>query len=113
MKIAIVGSRDYKDLHKVVQYIESLPSDTEIVSGGARGVDTVAEQTANRVGLKCTVFHADWKRYGKRAGMIRNHTIRQYVDKVVAFHDGKSKGTQNMIDKSILMNVPLIVIPEE
>ena len=93
MKIAIVGSRDYVDLERVTAYVNSLPDDTELVSGGARGVDRTAEQAAwsRKLTVKC--FPADWEQYGKEAGFIRNQDIVNYADLVVAFWDGKSRGT--------------------
>ena len=80
MKIAIVGSRDYVDLERVTAYVNSLPDDTELVSGGARGVDRTAEQAAwsRKLTVKC--FPADWEQYGKEAGFIRNQNIVNYAD---------------------------------
>jgi len=97
MKIAIVGSRDYPTRTDVESFIAALPQDTEIVSGGARGVDTWAQIAAVRRGLKVKVFKAEWSLYGKSAGFIRNQTIVDYADRVVAFWDGFSKGTAHII----------------
>ena len=65
----------------------------EIVSGGAEGVDSIAEYWAYIHWVPCRVFKPDWKAYGKRAGAIRNKQIVDYCDKLLAFWDGKSKGT--------------------
>jgi len=70
---------------------------TEVVSGGAPGVDTSAEQWAERHGIPVTRFPADWKRYGRRAGPIRNQAMAEYGEALVAVWDGKSRGTKNMI----------------
>lgn len=93
MKIAVVGSRDYVDLERVTAYVNSLPDDTELVSGGARGVDRTAEQAAwsRKLTVKC--FPADREQYGKEAGFIRNQDIVNYADLVVVFWNGKSRGT--------------------
>lgn len=98
MKIAIVGSRDYPNAKAVISYVEGIhPYDT-VVSGGARGVDTTAEQAARFCGLSVEVFPADWKKHGKAAGFIRNKEIVDFSDRVVAFWDGKSRGTLNTIE---------------
>ena len=109
-KIAIVGSRDYQHLDRVRAYVESLPPDTVIVSGGARGVDREAEVTAKRCGLKVIVFYANWDKYGKSAGMKRNQLIVNESDQVVAFWDGKSPGTKNTIDRAKRANKPIQII---
>ena len=110
MKIAIVGSRDYKFPKKIIDYIDNLPKDTEIVSGGARGVDTIAEVHAREIGLKVKVFPAEWKKFGLSAGYKRNFLIIQEADRVVAFWDGESKGTAHSISLAKKMNKPLEVI---
>lgn len=98
MKIAVVGSRNFPDLGAVKAYVWSLPQDTVIVSGGARGVDYEAERAAKERGMPVEIFPADWKQFGKSAGMMRNRDIVMAADKVAAFWDGLSKGTANTID---------------
>jgi hypothetical protein len=107
MKIAIVGSREYRDLGHVVRYVKSLPKDTVVISGGARGVDNVAANTARDCGLEVVIFPALWHIYGNQAGVIRNGEIVDLADKVVAFHDGVSKGTLDTIKKAKLAKKPL------
>jgi len=97
MKIAIVGSRDYPTRSEVEAFVYVLPQDTEIVSGGARGVDTWAQLAAVKRGLKVTIFKAAWHIHGKGAGFWRNHDIVAYADKIVAFWDGESRGTAHTI----------------
>jgi hypothetical protein len=70
---------------------------TEIVSGGARGVDRLGERYARKRGLPCKVFPAQWAKYGKSAGPIRNAEMAKYTDYGVAVWDGVSRGTANMI----------------
>ena len=91
--MAVVGSRIYPDLERVSAFVASLPPDVEIVSGGAAGVDTAAEQQAWRDKRPLKVFPADWEGLGRIAGFIRNQDIVNYADLVVAFWDGKSRGT--------------------
>ena len=97
MKVALVGSRNYSDLEAVRRYVATLPKNTMVVSGGATGVDTAAEETAKQCGLLVKVFPADWNKYGKKAGVIRNEQIVLFADRVVAFWDGVSKGTESTI----------------
>lgn len=101
MKLAIVGSRTFNDYELLKNEINKLISEyniteiTEIVSGGAKGADSLAERYAKENNLKLTIFPAEWDKYGKKAGYIRNDKIWQYADLGVAFWDGKSKGTQH------------------
>lgn len=99
MKIAIVGSRDFDRLDLVIEYVKALPKDTIVVSGGARGVDQIAAVAAHNAGLVVVVYRADWAR-GITAGFERNTLIVEQADMVVAFWDGKSKGTMDTIKKA-------------
>lgn len=95
MKVAIVGSRNLTvdDLGKY------LPEGTdELVSGGARGIDTCARSYAKANGLKLTEFLPDYKRYNAGAPLKRNLQIIAYADEVLAFWDGQSHGTKYVID---------------
>ena len=64
---------------------------TEIVSGGAKGVDRLGEWYARQRGLPCKAFPAQWAKYGKSAGPIRNAEMAEYADYGVAVWDGVSK----------------------
>ncbi len=98
MKLAVVGSRDFSDLSVVEKILTADVSRiTEIVSGGARGVDTAAAAFADKRGLKLKVFLPDWDKFGRAAGPIRNKQIVQYCDEVIAFWDGKSPGTKSSL----------------
>lgn len=81
----------------------------EIVSGGARGVDFEAEMYAKRKSLPLKVFMADWDTHGKKAGMLRNHDMASYADRLIAIWDGASKGTLNMISLMVSKNKPVFV----
>lgn len=95
MKIAIVGSRNISKFN-IGDY---LPDNvTEIVSGGARGVDSFARTFAEQNGIKLTEILPEYGRYGKAAPLFRNLRIIEYSDEVIAFWDGKSRGTKHVID---------------
>ena len=96
MKIAVIGSRGLKvnDLGKYLPV-----GVTEIVSGGARGIDTCAREYAGANGLKLTEFLPDYKRYGRGAPLKRNLQIIEYADEVLAFWDGQSRGTKYVIEQ--------------
>ena len=90
MKLAIIGSRSI-EIENIEDYITDEVS--EIVSGGARGVDSCAREYAMKRGISLVEFLPDYKRYGKGAPLRRNEEIAKYADGVLAFWDGCSKGT--------------------
>ncbi len=91
MKLAIIGSRSLVDF-PIDKYIPE--GATEIVSGGAKGIDTLARDYAKRNGLKFTEFLPRYDLYpGKVAPLKRNEEIAIYADAAVAFWDGESRGT--------------------
>lgn len=99
-RVIIAGSRDFEDyerLSEVCDFMLQNKSDIEIVSGNARGADRLGEQYANQKGYKLSVFPADWS-LGKKAGYVRNESMAKNADALIAFWDGKSKGTDHMIN---------------
>ena len=106
MKVAVIGSRGLtvNDLGKY------LPEDTtEIVSGGAKGIDTCARDYALSHDLKLTEFLPEYSRYGRGAPLKRNLQIIEYADVVIAFWDGKSRGTKYVIDNCKKLGVQVDV----
>lgn len=100
MKLLIAGSRsinDFKLIETNVFRLFSLEEIDEIVHGGARGVDKLAGVFAVDNKIKVKIFYADWNKYGKSAGMLRNKEMADYADFLLAFWNGVSKGTKNMI----------------
>lgn len=95
MKVAVIGSRGIENLN-ISEYI--LKETTEIVSGGARGVDTLAREYAQQHDLKLTEFLPEYNKFGRSAPLKRNIQIIEYADLVIAFWDGKSRGTKFVID---------------
>lgn len=104
MRVAIIGSRNLT----VDNLKDYLPDDTdEIISGGAKGIDTCAEKYALENGIKLTVYKPNYERYQRGAPLIRNKTIVENSDLIVAFWDGKSRGTKFVIDYAQKMNKKL------
>lgn len=101
MKILICGDRNWSNIKIIDEYIKTLPKDTVIIEGGCRGADAIAGFLAKKCGLKVEVYPANWTKYGKSAGPIRNREMlnKGKPDLVVAFHDDidSSKGTKNMV----------------
>ena len=108
MKVAVVGSRCLTDI-PLEEYLP--PDTTEIVSGGARGVDTCAEIYARKHQIKMTIFRPDYRRYHRGAPLRRNEKIVAYSDMVLAFWDGESTGTQHTIACCRKTGKPVQVIP--
>jgi len=106
MKIAIIGSRNL-----LISNLEKyLPDNiTEIVSGGAKGVDTSAREYAKNNNIKLTEFLPEYDKYGKFAPLKRNLQIIEYADCVIAFWDGKSKGTKHVIENCRKQNKKVTV----
>ena len=101
MRTIIAGSRNITDLSVVREAVErSGFSVTEVVSGGARGVDRLGERLAGILEVPCRVFPADWDAHGRSAGAIRNGEMADYADALVAVWDGRSRGTANMISQA-------------
>lgn len=106
MKVAVIGSRGLSVEH-LGRYLPE--NTTEIVSGGAVGVDTSAREYARSCDLKLTEFLPEYEKYGRSAPLKRNIEIIEYADTVLAFWDGKSRGTEFVIKNCKKMNVPVKV----
>lgn len=103
--IVIAGGRDFRDFDFLVdrcdfylsRFLES-GKNFEIVSGGAKGADFLGERYAKEVlNVMPNIFNANWERFGKAAGMVRNELMAWHGSHLIAFWDGKSVGTKNMI----------------
>jgi predicted Rossmann fold nucleotide-binding protein DprA/Smf involved in DNA uptake len=112
VKIAVVGSRTYPNLAEVRQFVWEQDRNTVIVSGGASGVDSAAIHEARRLGMEYEVHLPDWNVHGRSAGIIRNRAIVDSANGVVAFWDGKSRGTKFTIDYARERGKLLRVFPE-
>ena len=112
-KVIIAGSRgfsNYKLLRENCnEYLREKRKDYNIIiiSGGARGADTLGEKYAQDEGFSLEVFPANWNKFGKSAGFRRNEQMAEVADALIAFWDGKSHGTKHMIE--IMENKNLLV----
>lgn len=111
MKIAVIGSRGL-----TVSNLEKyLPKETtEIVSGGAVGIDTCAKEYAIKNNIKLIEFLPEYEKYGRSAPLRRNLSIIDYADCVIAFWDGRSHGTKFVIDNCKKKNKKVrVLIPND
>ena len=108
-RIIIAGGRDFSDYDKLKDHVdecinealtEHRGSEIIIVSGKAKGADSLGERYAKEKGYKIAEYPADWKKNGRAAGPIRNKQMAENADALIAFWDGKSSGTKNMIDQA-------------
>lgn len=111
MRVAIVGSRKTKklDLYKMIQRIPKNCS--EIVSGGAVGVDAAAKEIAEILQTKYTEYPPQYDLYGQKAPMVRNQQIVDRADLVLAFWDLSSRGTASTLQLCIQGRVPFRIYP--
>lgn len=129
MKIAIVGGRDFNNYDLLKTEVSKLildTSDVEIVSGGAKGADALAERFAKEFNYPIKIFKAEWdkidvgkvyikyNKYGKPynalAGFIRNRKLVEYSDVVIAFWDFSSHGTMNTLEIVRELNKRVIIV---
>lgn len=109
LRVLVCGDRNWSDETMIQLALSTLPSDTVVIEGEARGADRLARKVAERLGMTILPFPADWERYGRAAGPIRN---QQMLDEgrpniVFAFHDDldHSRGTADMVRRAKKANV--------
>ena len=107
MKLAIIGSRNITNID-IEKYLPE--GVTEIVSGGAKGVDTLAKEYAKKHNIKYTEFLPDYSTYKKGAPLKRNRAIAEYADCCLAFWNGKSNGTEYTINCFNLLNKKIFTV---
>jgi hypothetical protein len=101
IKVIIAGGRNFDDFNKLCQVCDGFlqdQNDIEIVSGAYKGADLLGERYAAERNHTIKQFPANWRRYGKSAGLKRNTEMAAYADSLIAFWDGESKGTKHMIE---------------
>ena len=105
-RVIIAGTRSFNDYELLRDSCNNLLSEKQrthtvvVISGTARGADQMGERYAKERGFQLRRFPADWEQYGKSAGHIRNAKMADNADALIAFWDGESKGTKNMIDNA-------------
>lgn len=113
--LIVAGSRNFRDFELMKSKLDFLLQNKQsnrviIVSGGARGADKLAEKYAKLRGLKIKVYQANWNKFGKRAGYLRNEEMAKVADACVTFWDGHSSGTKHMIDLAQKYGLKLRVV---
>ena len=117
MRLAIVGGRDFNNYELLESILwdllhvrrSDIPKDI-IVSGGAKGADSLGKKYAKEEELECVEYLPEWDKYGKSAGFLRNQTIVNNCDMVLAFWDGQSRGTADTIEKAKRAMKPTFII---
>lgn len=114
MKVIIAGSRSITD-YTALQYAiaQSVFSIKEVVSGCARGVDSLGERWASENGIDISWFPANWGRFGRAAGHYRNSEMAAYADAAIILWDGESRGTLDMIDRMRRAGKPVEIFDEK
>lgn len=111
MRVVVTGSRGWTDEGAIYVRVASLPPGTTIVVGDARGADQIAAEAAFLHDLHVERWPAWWDKYGKRAGLYRNvEMVKSGPDLVLAFWDGKSRGTAHCISVARARGIPVEVI---
>jgi len=99
MKVAVIGGRKFDDYERLKKVLNQF-NITRIISGGANGADKLSERYATEKNIQTEIYLPDWDLFGKKAGFLRNTTIIENSEVVIAFWDGKSRGTRDSIGKA-------------
>lgn len=118
MRVIVCGDRNWKRMDIIERELAKLPKDTVIIHGAAKGADTLGKFVAEKLGLKVINdgkgFPAEWKRYGKAAGPIRNQQMidEGRPDMVLAFHENinESRGTKDMVARATGVGIKVVII---
>lgn len=114
-KVIIAGCRDFADYELLKEkcdfYLQNQkPENVVIVSGHASGADALGERYGQERGLQLETYPADWKAHGRAAGPIRNAQMASVARTLIAFWDGKSRGTKNIIDTATKRGLKVAVV---
>lgn len=116
MKLIVAGGRDFVNTQVMITVLMDLVEkgkidpNPELVCGMARGADMLAYSLWANHNMKIHTFPADWNKHGKSAGYIRNAEMGNFADVLVAFWDGKSRGTKHMIEYMQKLGKPVHII---
>lgn len=114
-KVIIAGCRDFNDYELLKEKCDDFLQDEKkedvvIISGHASGADALGERYAQECGFQLETYPADWKAHGRAAGPIRNARMSSAANALIAFWDGKSRGTKNMIETAKSHNLKVVVV---
>ena len=114
-KVIIAGCRDFDDYELLKEKCDDFLQDEKkedviIISGHASGTDALGERYAQERGFQLETYPADWKAHGRAAGSIRNARMASAANLLIAFWDGKSRGTKNMIETAKNHNLKVVVV---
>lgn len=113
MRVIVCGSRAWTNREQIAERLSELPGTSTIVHGAAKGADRIAAQEGQKLGLLIEEHPADWQTHGKRAGVIRNEEMAKLgADLCLAFWDGRSRGTSDMVDRAERHGIPLELFVE-
>lgn len=111
MKVIVAGSRHFNNKNFIWDIIDNSPFPiTELVHGCAKGVDTIAGEWALHNKISVKEFPANWEKYGKGAGPVRNMEMAKYADALIAIIFENSRGTMNMIQTALKLGLHVFVI---
>lgn len=118
MKVIACGSRNWIDKDRITYILENLPANTIIIEGGARGADAICRIVAKKLEFETITENAEWEKYGKVAGPIRNRAMidkYQPIDQVIAFHNDidNSKGTKDMVNYALIKHIPVLLVTKD
>jgi hypothetical protein len=112
MRTIIAGSRYFTDMPTLEKAIEDSGFDiTEVVCGCARGVDTLGKEWAENYGVQVALFPADWQKFGKAAGPIRNQEMAEYGDSLILlWNPESSRGSRSMLREAKKLNLDIFTV---
>ena len=116
MRVIVCGSRHWTNVERIRKMLAALPQDAIIVHGACQGADAIADVIAKELGMKTEPHPAEWERYGRAAGPIRNEEmLHAGARMVIAFHNGlmQSKGTKNMVKLARNANVHVKYVTDD
>jgi hypothetical protein len=113
VKILVCGDRNWKETDTIFNWLAKFHKSSTIIHGNARGADTIGGKIAEKLGMLVLPYPANWEKYGKAAGPIRNQQmLDSKPDLVLAFHSDlkNSKGTKDMVQRALMDNIDVFVI---
>ncbi len=119
MRVLVCGCRDWKAVEPIQEALFGISQSTDetcvLIHGDAKGADRIAAGLGYRIGWAVAAYPADWDQHSKAAGVIRNRKMLDEgkPDLVLAFWDGKSRGTMDMISRAVRAGVLVKVFPKE